>query len=130
VPRALLALLSIAVCAWFALGIRQAHDVDRATTLLSAGSRIDSRGGTQIASLLHSAQWLNPDRQVDMLRAQLDDERGARAAAERILRGVVAAEPMNAQAWALVAQSASNGATLRLAFGQIERLVPTVPSSH
>lgn len=124
--RALLALVALAVCAWFAIGLRQARDVDRATALLSAGSHIDRHGATEVASLLHGAALLNPDREVDMLRAQLADERGQRLRAERILRGVVAAEPRNALAWVQLARAATTGATLRLAYAHIEALVPAV----
>jgi hypothetical protein len=126
VLRALLALFAIAVCAWFVIGVRQAHDVDHATALLSAGPHISGRNAAQAASLLHGAQLLNPDRQVDVLRAQLADERGDRPTAERILRGVVAAEPMNALAWVQLARSATDGATLRLAFARLAVLVPPV----
>jgi predicted Zn-dependent protease len=106
--------------------VRQARDIDHATTLLSAGTHIDGRDGARAASLLKSAGVLNPDRQVDILRAELAVERGDRAAAERILRGVVAAEPMNAQAWVALARSATDGQTLRLAFRRLAALVPPV----
>jgi hypothetical protein len=67
---------------------------------------------------------------VDVLRAQLADAQGNRPAAERILRGVVAAEPMNAVAWVQLARSATNGATLRLAFRRLAVLVPPVGQRH
>jgi predicted Zn-dependent protease len=126
VLRALAALFAILVCAWFAVGVRQAHDVDHATALLSAGSHLTAGNAAQAASLLHSAGQLNPDRQVDLLRAQLADERGDRRAAERILRGVVAAEPMNAGAWVALARSATDEATAKLAFRRLVVLVPPV----
>jgi hypothetical protein len=126
VLRALLALFAIMACAWFAIGVRQARDVDHATALLSAGSRISHRNAAQVASLLAGAQLLNPDQEVNVLRAQLADERGDRPLAERILRQVVAAEPTNAVAWVQLARSATNGATLRQAFARLSVLVPPV----
>jgi hypothetical protein len=126
VLRALLALFAVIACAWFVIGVRQARDVDHATALLSSGPHISSEGAGRVASLLTSAQLLNPDRQVDVLRAQLADERGDRATAERILRRVVAAEPMNAVAWVQLARSATNAATLRLAFARLAVIVPPV----
>jgi predicted Zn-dependent protease len=126
VLRLLVSVLAICACVWFALGVRQARDVDHATTLLSAGAHIGGRDAAEAASLLNDAQSLNPDRQVDVLRAQLADERGDRRAGERILRGVVAAEPMNAQAWVALARSATDGQTLRLAFRRLAALVPPV----
>jgi hypothetical protein len=130
VLRVLAALFAIVVCAWFALGVRQAREVDHATTLISAGSHISPRDAARAASLLHSAGQLNPDRQVDVLRAQLADARGDRPAAERILRGVVSAEPMNALAWVQLARSATSGPTLRLAFRRLAVLVPSVHQTH
>jgi predicted Zn-dependent protease len=110
----------------FAIGVRQARDVDHATALLSGGPHISRSDAAQAASLLHSAGQLNPDRQVDVLRAQLAQERGDRGGAERILRGVVAAEPMNATAWVALARSTTDRATLRLAFRRLAQLVPPV----
>jgi len=79
-----------------------------------------------VDSLLQGAKLINPDRQVDILRAQLDDERGAKTQAEQILRHVVADEPMNLQAWDLLAISATNGATLRVAYAKLAQLVGPV----
>jgi predicted Zn-dependent protease len=124
------ALFAIVVCVWFALGVRQARDVDHATALISAGSHISHTDATRAASLLRSAGQLNPDRQVDVLRAQLADARGDRPAAERILRGVVSDEPNYALAWVQLARSATNGATLRLAFRRLAVLVPPVHQRH
>ncbi|HYZ80613.1 MAG TPA: hypothetical protein VE571_05060 [Solirubrobacteraceae bacterium] len=128
--RALVALFAILVCAWFAIGVRQARDVDHATALLSTGSPISRSDAARAASLLHSAGQLNPDRQVDVLSAQLAKERGDRRGAERILRGVVAAEPMNATAWVALARTATTGATLRQAFRRLAVLVPPVHQGH
>lgn len=125
-----MALFAILVCAWFAIGVRQARDVDHATALLSAGSHISKGDAARAASLLHSAGQLNPDRQVDVLRAQLAAERGDRRSAQRILRGVVATEPMNATAWVALAQSATSGATQQQAFRRLVVLVPPVHQGH
>jgi predicted Zn-dependent protease len=124
--RALAALFAVLVCVWFAVGVRQARDVDHATALLSAGPHISQAKAADAASLLRGAGQLNPDRQVDVLRAQLASERGDKPAAERILRDVVSAEPMNATAWVALARSATDGATLRLAFRRLAQLVPPV----
>jgi predicted Zn-dependent protease len=94
--------------------------------LLSAGAHISDRDAARAASLLQGAELLNPDREVDVLRAQLADERGDRPEAQRILRGVVAAEPMNAVAWVALARSATNAMTLRQAFARLNVLVPPV----
>lgn len=127
--RLLLAAVAIVACAWFVLGAGQARDINRATALLPAGGRVSPATGTRVAALLHSAGRLNPDRQVDLLRAQLADARGDRRQAERILRGVVAAEPLNADAWVALARSATDAATVRQAFRRLQELVPRVRGS-
>jgi hypothetical protein len=124
--RALPALLSIIVCAWFVVGARQAQDTAQATALLSAGNRIDRAGAARVSSLLQGAGLLNPDRQVDILRAQLADERGAERSAERILRLVLVQEPLNLDAWDWLARSATDAATLRLAYAKLGFLEPPV----
>jgi hypothetical protein len=125
-----MAVVSTVVCLWFALGIRQAIDTDRATTLLSAGTHIDGHDAARVKSLLHGAQLLNPDRQIDILRAQLALERGDKPTALTILVPVIRAEPKNLSAWQLVAASATNLQILRDAFVKIGSLVPPVHAAH
>jgi hypothetical protein len=126
VSRALLALLAIVACGWFVLGARQASDIDRATALLS-GTHIDARDAARARSLLSDAALLDPDRQVQILRSEVDYERGAHLQAGRILRGVVAAEPLNLLAWDRVAISATTGKTLALAYRHLSFLMPPIP---
>ncbi|HTU98144.1 MAG TPA: hypothetical protein VMF14_19995 [Solirubrobacteraceae bacterium] len=128
--RALVALFAILVCAWFVVGVRQARDADHATALLAAGAHISGRDAAQVSSLLRGAGQLNPDRQVDVLRAQLQTELGHRAAGERILRGVVSAEPQNAVAWVQLGRTATDNATQRQALRRLGVLVPPVHPSH
>jgi predicted Zn-dependent protease len=86
------------VAAWFGLGWVQARDLGRATALISAGKLSAGRAGTA-ASLLNTAGRLNPDRSVDIARAQLLDDRHELAPALRIMKEVTAAEPLNLEAW-------------------------------
>jgi predicted Zn-dependent protease len=127
---AMLILVSIAACAWFALGVRQAHDTDAATSLLALGTSLSAATAQHVSSLLDGAHVLNPDRQVGVLRAQLDDARGNKAAAQRVLHQVVSAEPDNLLAWDWVARSATTSQTLRLAFGHLTYLLPPVRTGH
>jgi hypothetical protein len=128
VLRGLLALLAIAACGWFVLGVRQARDTDRATALLSPGTRIDRVDAGRVSSLLHGASLLNPDRQVDVLRAQLEREEGKLRGARSILKRVVASEPDNLLAWLSLAKfSVGDPRDFYLAAYRIRQLVPTVP---
>ena len=61
----------------------------------------------RVRSLLTTAGTLNPDAQVDLLRGLVLLRRGQRSEAERAFVDVTRREPMNIQAWVLVAESFS-----------------------
>jgi predicted Zn-dependent protease len=100
--RIALVAVALVACAWFALGIRQAHDVN------AAGAILDSPRltGAQARHAAHAA-FLNPDRQVDVLRAQLRRDQGDLRGARAILRPVISSEPDNLQAWLELARSSA-----------------------
>jgi hypothetical protein len=122
--RAACIVVGVFACAWFVVGVRQARDTDQATALLAAPGRLDS---PRVSSLLNSAGLLNPDRQVDLLRAELALRRGDPAGARRIAERVVAAEPMNVQGWLLLARAArTNPTTFFFALIHIRELAPPI----
>ena len=90
---------ALAVSAWFGLGWVQARDTGRASALVAPGNRISPARAAQIGAWLRSAGTLNPDHQVDLLRARLDLDRGNDLAAVRILESVTRSEPLNVFAW-------------------------------
>ena len=125
IARVLIACLGILACAWFALGIRQAHDINRVTTIvggLTGQQRLSAAQAAHANSLLDSAGGLNPDRTVDLLRARVALLRDDRPAATRILLGVVKSEPDNIDAWYGLATSASNPHTVSRAIARIAQL--------
>ncbi len=91
--------MALATCAWFALGIRQAHEVDAATNIITAGHRPSPPQLAAAAGHLRAGGFLNPDREVDILRGRLAILQGRLAQARRILSEVTRAEPMNLEAW-------------------------------
>jgi hypothetical protein len=97
--------IALLACAWFVLAARQAHEVDQATAIVSASAPVSTAQAKHAAALLHSAGTLNPDREVDILRAQLDVDQENRAAARAILGRVVADEPENLEAWLELARA-------------------------
>jgi hypothetical protein len=101
------AVLAVAVVtgAWFAVGALQARDTRRATAILASGGRLSPASARHTSSLLDGAGFLNPDRQVDVLRAQLDLGQGHELAARSILKRVVVSEPDNLQAWVWLARA-------------------------
>jgi len=117
----------LVVCAWFALGIRQARDVDEATALLSQSAPLTAAQADHAASLLHTAGQLNPDAQVDVLRGQLAYDRGERGQAQQILGVVVRREPRNLVAWLWKARSATDASEFKAALAHVGLLMPRVP---
>jgi predicted Zn-dependent protease len=127
IPVALAAFAAV-VAAWFAMGIRQAHDTDAATAILSANPRLTAAQARHATDLLQAARFLNPDRQVAVLRAQVDAARGDLRGARRILKRVVASEPDNLVAWiALARASVGDLKDFYAAAYRIRQLVPPVP---
>lgn len=128
IARGLILLAAVATCAWFALGIRQARDTDRASGIVTSASSISAPAAAHVNSLLDAAGWLNPDRQVDVVRAELALQRNDPSAAERILRGLTHSEPMNVEAWVLLAQAAQgrDPAVFGLAIRNIGHLDPRI----
>jgi hypothetical protein len=115
------------VCAWFAVGVRQAHDTARAGSVLSGATPLNPVQGERVAALLREARLLNPDQQVGVLRGELAIRRHDLGAARAILGEVVHAEPMNVQAWVWLAKASSNDPSAFLvALLHINRLEPPV----
>lgn len=127
----ILACLALVSCAWFVLSARQAHALTAATAIVSQSTPLSTAQARHAASLLDSAGTLNPDRQVDVLRGQLALARGEVPAAQRILLGVVRAEPENLNAWiALLRASKNSPALFQRALTRIDQLLPPVRSHH
>jgi hypothetical protein len=120
--------LALVASAWFALGIRQARDTSRAAAIVSSTAPLSRTQLRRANSLLDAAGTLNPDTQVNLLRAQLDHDQQNYSGARVILEGVVAKEPKNVQAWQSLARSSvGSPQTFFRALRRIRRLVPVVP---
>ena len=132
-PVARVAVLVVATvaCAWFVLGIRQAHEIARATSIVSQQGPPAPAQARTAASLLHSAGTLNPDLEVDVLRGRLALARDDLPAARRILESVVHREPQNLEAWIWLARASSGSpSAFRLAVSRIKTLLPNVPPTR
>jgi hypothetical protein len=130
VPVARLATLVLALlaCAWLVLGIRQTDDVQQASAIVSSSAALSAAQARHAASLLDDARTLNPDAEVDVLRARVALGRGDLARARQILGGVVSAEPMNLDGWSwMVRASKGDPHDLLIAFSRVLQLVPRVP---
>lgn len=97
VQRAAAVAFAVAACVWFAIGVRQAHDVTVATNIVTSSHTPASLA--RASSALSSAAFLNPDQNVDILRGRVAIARGHVARAQQILRRVTEKEPLNLIAW-------------------------------
>jgi len=130
VSRALVAILAVLAVAWFAVGVRQAHDTDVATSIIMGAAPISPAQARHTAALLHDAAQLNPDTAVDLLRSRLALRLGESAQARAIALSVTRSEPQNLQAWlAYGTASAGNPAAFRLALAHVQKLAPPVRGS-
>ena len=98
--------VAIVLCAWFALGATEAHDLSRATAIVRNSSSLSADQAAHVQALLSSASTLNPDRTVNLLRGIVAHDRGQRRRAIRILEQLTRDEPMNLDAWVYLAQAA------------------------
>lgn len=121
------AVAALIVGGWFAFTVVETHELARATAIVSRPTPLTPAQRNHAASLLHDAGRLNPDRSVDIVRAQLALRAGRDAAARRIIRGVVSAEPHNLEAWYWLARASGDRPELfSLALLKIRQLEPPV----
>jgi hypothetical protein len=128
--RIAIAVVALVACAWFALGVRQAHDQARATSLINQPGTPSASETRQILQLLDRAATLNPDRSIDLLRAQAEVRHGEGQIALRQMLGVVRDEPLNVDAWIVLGFAAGGGrdpAVASLARIKERQLAPPVP---
>lgn len=132
IARVLLAVLALAVCAWFAVGIRQAHQSDAAAAIVGAAGGQSAADLARAQRLIDSADFLYPGQDIANLRAEqlLEQRRYDRAAP--VIASIVRAEPQNLQGWIDVAKllilaprvARGTGLTAAQARAQVVRLDP------
>lgn len=116
--------LAVVACAWFAVGIRQAHDITRATSIVTGPKLPTPAQARHAQSLLNSAAWLYPGTEVDVLSGRLAIEQGRRVQAQRILRSVTDTEPLNLDGWYWLAGARPNHKLAESALGHVILLDP------
>ena len=119
--------VALIVCAWFALGARQAIDTQRASAIASAGTTATAPQEREVSSLVRAARLLNPDKLPDVLLGRVELEHRDYARARRVLESVVRSEPQDIQAWLWLAGAWAGHPALALrALRQLHRLDPRV----
>ena len=107
--RAAALLAALVVCAWFALGIRQAHDTAKVRNVILNASTLSPAQAAHEDVLLRSARTLNPDLEVDVLRGQVALFAGELRRAEQTLGAVVRSEPDNIIGWVWLGRALGTG---------------------
>ncbi len=127
--RLAIAALAVAACAWFVIGVIQSDNESRATAAINGGGTPTPAQTAQIEHWLDSAGTLNPDRNIDLLRAQAEVRAGQSAKALALMKRVVRDEPRNADAWIVFgfAAQSQSPALARLAHAEVLKLAPPVP---
>lgn len=123
--RIALAAAALLVAAWFALGVYESRAISQATSVAAGRGPVTAAEARRADRLLHDAATLNPDRAVDVLRAQVAIARGDTAHARQILNGVVRREPQDLDAWiALANASTADFRQRQIALLHILKLAP------
>jgi hypothetical protein len=126
--RLLLVAVAVAVCGWFILGVRAAHDQQRVAALVQRSGPVTSAEASGALRSLDHAGTLNPDRELDILRAQVLLRVGDYAREARILKDIVASEPRNLDAWVVLAFVPPPNPYAPIARARGMELAPPVPS--
>jgi hypothetical protein len=130
VSRALVGILAVLAVAWFAVGVRQAHDTDVASNIITGAAPISPAQAQHAAALLHDAAQLNPDTAVDLLRSRLALRLREPARARAIALSVTRSEPENLEAWVAYGSAASGDpGVFALALRRLNALAPPVRGS-
>jgi hypothetical protein len=114
--RALAATGAVAMCAFFAIGIRQATSVNAVNALLGTGHGLSSAQQRSAASELKSAKFGYPGQDVRILAAQVAIQERRYTRAESIAESINRAEPENLQGWIQLAAAGLNVPDLHAAY--------------
>ncbi|MDQ6821452.1 MAG: hypothetical protein M3076_14145 [Actinomycetota bacterium] len=116
-------IVALLACAWFALGIHQAHDTHQASAIVSSAARLSPRQEAHVDALLRSAATLNPDDTLALLRGRAELLAGQPGRAITTLKNLARQEPLNIEAWIWLAEAAGGkGPLYQQAIRHVERL--------
>jgi hypothetical protein len=127
-----IALVALAVLAggWLAVQERAA-DAERELDGIAfrPGGALSPAEVARARDLLAADRRLNPDRRPDLYEAVVLGRSGRERKAIAVLRGTVAAEPENLEAWALLARTAedTDPQLAQRARARLRELAPPVP---
>jgi Flp pilus assembly protein TadD len=130
VLRAAIVVLAVAVIAWCVDGIAATRAQDRLGALVASSAHPGPAALRRADGLAARAQRRSFDRRALLLAATLRLKAGDAAGAERVLKRAVADEPVNGEAWQLLADAAQgrDPALARRALARVRQLAPPVPA--
>jgi hypothetical protein len=113
------------------LGVVQVDNQNHATALVNRAGTPTAAQTADVEHALDRAGTLNPDRDIDLLRAQAEVRAHQSARGLALARRVVRDEPRNVNAWIVFgfAARAQSSALANLANAQILKLAPRVPQA-
>lgn len=118
-------MLALVAAAWFGLAATESHDLSVATAIVAAPGEPGPAEVSRAASALSSASFLNPDRNVDVLKGRLYIESARVPLARSVLRAVTRDEPSNLDAWIwFTGASIGDRAAARIGAAHIAELDP------
>lgn len=131
-PRIALVALALCACAWFAIELRDFHHENYVKNYLSAHPRFGDAQAQALDAQLDDAGTLNPDRELDLLRAYVEVHAQHLRRAIAIAQAAARAESQNIANWFVVQFIAGqlDPAAYRLATQRIDQLAPPVPAAR
>ena len=125
IVRGAIVLIAAAAIAWLAAGLSASRAQDDLAHLVATTAEPDRADYERAAELRRRAERV-PGRRPTLLEATLHMKGGDRAGAARLLEGLVADEPDNAEAWLLLSQASDEREAEARA--RVRALAPDVPA--
>jgi hypothetical protein len=119
--RAVLALTALAAAVWLGLSFRSAH-LDQQAANVALAKRASPAAVDEAIRQIRKARAWQPDAAPKLLEWRLELRRRHRAAADELLKQVVASEPANAEAWFYVARTAQDPRVAKAALRRFRAL--------
>jgi predicted Zn-dependent protease len=124
--RVAIVVTAVVAIAWLGAGLAASRAQEDLAHLVATTANPDRADFERAAELRRKAERRVPGRRPTLLEATLHMKGDDRAGAARLLEGLVADEPDNAEAWLLLSQASDERAAEARA--RVRELAPDVPA--